>query len=104
MPLYGYVCKACHSEFETLVFSSDIPSCPSCESTDLTRQLSLIAPPAKSGAEGPMAGVAPMCDGHGSCGMCSSAAVQESTASERMDKLGHGRHELMWMRPQARSS
>ena len=73
MPLYGYVCKACRNEFETLVFSSDIPSCPSCESTDLTRQLSLIAPPAKGGGEGPMAaGDAPMCDGSGACGMCAS--------------------------------
>ena len=73
MPLYGYVCKSCHNEFEILVSSSDIPSCPSCESTDLTRQLSLIAPPAKSVSDGPMApGDATMCDGSGSCGMCSS--------------------------------
>lgn len=65
MPLYGYECKACGREFETLVRSSETPSCPSCESTDLTRQLSLIAAPAKS-----VGGDAPMCDGAGGCGMC----------------------------------
>ena len=73
MPLYGYSCNACQNEFETLVRSFGSPSCPACESTDLTRKLSLIAPPAKSSAEGRVAaGDAPMCDGSGSCGMCSS--------------------------------
>jgi putative FmdB family regulatory protein len=65
MPLYGYECNACGREFETLVRSSETPSCPSCESTDLTRQLSLIATPAKS-----TGGDAPMCGGAGGCGMC----------------------------------
>ncbi len=63
MPLYGYDCNKCGHEFETLVRSSETPSCPSCESTDLTRQLSLIAAPSKS------SGDVPMCDGTGSCGM-----------------------------------
>jgi putative FmdB family regulatory protein len=63
MPIYGYDCNKCGHEFETLVRSSETPSCPSCESTDLTRQLSLIAAPFKS------SGDAPMCDGTGSCGM-----------------------------------
>lgn len=72
MPLYGYVCQACRNEFQALVFSSDTPSCPSCASTDLARQLSLIAPPGKGGGEGPLmtAGNAPMCNGSGACGMC----------------------------------
>jgi putative FmdB family regulatory protein len=66
MPLYGYECNACGRAFEMLVRSSDTPSCPSCESTDLTRQLSLIAAPAKRTGEAPT----PMCDGAGGCGMC----------------------------------
>ena len=51
MPIYGYDCNQCGRQFEKLVRSSDnAPSCPSCESTDLTRQLSLIADPAKGAA------------------------------------------------------
>ena len=72
MPLYAYECNQCGNEFETLVRSSDTPSCPSCESTDLTRQLSLIAPPPRSSDTAAMSDSdAPMCDGSGSCGMCS---------------------------------
>ena len=65
MPIYGYDCNKCGHEFETLVRSSEAPSCPSCESTDLTRHLSLIASPVKSGGD------APMCDRACSCGMSS---------------------------------
>ncbi len=64
MPLYGYECNTCGHQFEKLVRSSDTPACPSCESTDLTRQLSLIAAPSKGGND------APMCDGAGGCGSC----------------------------------
>ena len=63
MPIYGYDCNKCGHEFETLVRSSETPSCPSCDSTDLTRQLSLIAAPAKS------VGDHPICDVPASCGM-----------------------------------
>jgi putative FmdB family regulatory protein len=62
MPIYGYDCKICGHEFETLVRSSDTPTCPSCGSADLTKQLSLIASPAK-GSNDP----APM-----SCGGCAN--------------------------------
>lgn len=64
MPIYGYACKKCGHDFETLVRASDTPACPSCGSAELERQLSLIATPSKSGGEAPM-----MCDGSGSCGM-----------------------------------
>jgi putative FmdB family regulatory protein len=64
MPIYGYDCNTCGHEFETLVRSTETVACPSCESTDLTRQLSLIAAPAKSSE--PVA----TCDGSGACGMC----------------------------------
>ena len=30
MPIYGYDCNKCGHEFETLVRSSETPSCPSC--------------------------------------------------------------------------
>lgn len=64
MPIYGYACKKCGHDFETLVRASDTPACPTCGSADLERQLSLIAAPAKGGDEAPM-----MCDGSGACGM-----------------------------------
>ncbi len=66
MPIYGFNCNECGHQFEKLVRSSDKPSCPSCQSVDLTRQLSLIAPPAKGGGGG---GEAPVCEA-GGCGNC----------------------------------
>ena len=65
MPIYGYSCKQCGRTFETLVRSDDVPACPGCGSADLAQQLSLIATPAKHGAEAP-AGEG----GAGACGMC----------------------------------
>lgn len=49
MPIYGYICNACGAEFQTLVRATDTPACPACEGTALTRQLSLIAQPARGG-------------------------------------------------------
>jgi putative FmdB family regulatory protein len=65
MPIYGFDCNECGLKFEKLVRASETPACPSCQSTDLTRQLSLIAPPAKGGG----VGEAPACEG-GGCGNC----------------------------------
>lgn len=73
MPLYSYECNACGHQFETLVRSSDTPSCPSCGSVALTRQLSLIARPARGGGDtGGAEALPPACDGAGGCGMCQS--------------------------------
>ncbi|MBL8564523.1 MAG: zinc ribbon domain-containing protein [Hyphomicrobiaceae bacterium] len=52
MPIYGFHCNACNKEFETLVRSSETAECPSCGSTDLARQLSLIAQPNRGGDTG----------------------------------------------------
>ncbi len=41
MPIYEYRCEACEHEFETLVLGKDEPECPSCQSHDLARLLSL---------------------------------------------------------------
>ena len=41
MPIYEYSCAACENRFEALVRGSETPSCPSCESTDLKRELSM---------------------------------------------------------------
>ena len=41
MPIFEYKCRSCGGEFEALVRKSDTPACPTCQSTDLDRLLSL---------------------------------------------------------------
>jgi putative FmdB family regulatory protein len=43
MPIYEYKCRVCGHEFETLVRASSTPNCPSCQSEDLERLLSVPA-------------------------------------------------------------
>ena len=47
MPLYDYRCNACHAEFELLLRSGSVPSCPRCSGADLARAVSRIAPAGK---------------------------------------------------------
>ena len=47
MPLYDYHCKSCDAEFELLVRSSTVPTCPKCGATELERAVSRIAPAGK---------------------------------------------------------
>lgn len=42
MPLYAFNCLDCHADFETLVRSSDVPTCPSCGSAKLQQQVAKI--------------------------------------------------------------
>ena len=41
MPIYEYSSKVCGHEFETLVLGRTPPECPSCQSRDLKRLISL---------------------------------------------------------------
>lgn len=43
MPMYEYACSDCNHEFETLVRSDTVPQCPQCQSTRLTKLLSVFA-------------------------------------------------------------
>jgi putative FmdB family regulatory protein len=43
MPIFDFQCSACHSTFEQLVRSGAQPACPHCGSTQLQRQVSLVA-------------------------------------------------------------
>ncbi len=43
MPVFDFTCRSCASEFEQLVRAADTPTCPSCASTDVEKQLSLPA-------------------------------------------------------------
>lgn len=64
MPIYGYECRACGRDFETLVRGDETVSCPSCGSGKLERLLSRIAKPQSSDGGGEMA-----------CGMPAAAAA-----------------------------
>ncbi len=44
MPIYEYECRGCGHRFEFLLLpSSAAPACPSCNSTDLERAVSMFA-------------------------------------------------------------
>lgn len=47
MPIYDYHCKACGHDFETLVRSDTVPACPQCDSTELEKRVSPLAPAGK---------------------------------------------------------
>ncbi len=63
MPLFEYVCKKCGHQFEALVMGTTSPSCPSCQSKKLEKQLSIFAVSSRSGDDTPREAVAP-------CGTC----------------------------------
>jgi putative FmdB family regulatory protein len=44
MPIFDFQCAACGSRFEQLVLGTRVPACPHCGSTQLQRQVSLVAP------------------------------------------------------------
>jgi len=48
MPLYDYRCSACSQTFELLVRAGTVPTCPSCGSPQLEKQVSAPAAPGKS--------------------------------------------------------
>ncbi len=43
MPIYEYTCKGCGEEFELLLRHDTAAACPSCQSEDIERHLSLTA-------------------------------------------------------------
>jgi putative FmdB family regulatory protein len=43
MPLYEYECQTCHHHFELLVREQTVLACPSCQSDDIEKQLSVFA-------------------------------------------------------------
>jgi len=73
MPIFEYACTRCRHEFETLVRSDTVASCPSCHSTDLEKKLSVFATSVSSSEAAPVAaGPCGSCgnpDGPGSCAL-----------------------------------
>jgi putative FmdB family regulatory protein len=43
MPLYEYQCRHCQHQFEVLVREQTVLTCPSCESQELDKLLSVFA-------------------------------------------------------------
>jgi putative FmdB family regulatory protein len=66
MPIYEYICKECHHEFEALVYGKEKAECPKCHATKLETQLSVFAVSAKGSSSASSASSAPS----GACGSC----------------------------------
>ena len=64
MPIFEYICKECHHEFEALVYGKEKAECPKCHTKKLEAQLSVFAVSAKSSS--PSASASPS----GGCGSC----------------------------------
>jgi putative FmdB family regulatory protein len=64
MPIFEYVCGQCDNRFETLVRSGSVVECPSCNSTNLEKQLSVF------NASVPTAFGAANTIPEGACGAC----------------------------------
>jgi putative FmdB family regulatory protein len=47
MPIFDYHCQACGTRFELLVRSGQSPLCPQCQSAELEKCVSRIAPAGK---------------------------------------------------------
>ena len=62
MPIFEYVCKECHHQFEALLFGSQKAERPKCHGAKLDPQLSVFAVSAK----GPTASTTPTA----ACGSC----------------------------------
>ena len=43
MPIYEYACRECSHRFEAIVRSGESPACPSCQSINLERLISMFA-------------------------------------------------------------
>jgi len=63
MPLFEYLCKKCGHQFEALVMGTTSPTCPSCQSKKLEKQLSVFAVGSRSGTDTPREAMTP-------CGTC----------------------------------
>jgi len=65
MPLYEYECQDCRSHFELLVREQTVLACPSCQSADVEKQLSVFAVGGNGGGVPARSSAATGC---GSCG------------------------------------
>lgn len=71
MPIYEYCCKDCKNEFEYLVFGSELPICPECESNKVARLMSACGFLSK-GSSGET--ISSSATAASSCGSCSATS------------------------------
>jgi putative FmdB family regulatory protein len=73
MPLYEYSCEKCSRKVELLIRGDEKPECPHCQSTRLTKLLSVVSGHVSNGG-----GHAPAAEGCGrpQCGMGGCAGLQ----------------------------
>jgi putative FmdB family regulatory protein len=76
MPIFEYICKECGRHFEALVFGSEKPVCPKCQSKRLAPQLSVFAVSTKS-SRTPVSGSA--------CGTCGDPRGPGACSMRDMD-------------------
>lgn len=70
MPIFEYLCRDCHHEFEALVSADRPASCPQCQGKALDKQLSVFAVSTRSSTPAQAAGACGSCGdprGPGSC-------------------------------------
>jgi putative FmdB family regulatory protein len=66
MPLFEYECRACRRQFEYLTRDGKSPNCPSCQSVNLEKLLSVFA----VSTSGSTSRSAPFPASSGACGSC----------------------------------
>jgi putative FmdB family regulatory protein len=67
MPIYEYRCRNCERSFERLVNGQQTVACPTCDSADVTRLLSLFGLKSEQGFVASAGGGGCGC-GRGGCG------------------------------------
>ena len=68
MPIFEYICKECHHQFEALVYGKQKAACPKCQATKLAPQLSVFAVAAKGSSSSARASAS--ASSSGACGSC----------------------------------
>jgi len=66
MPIFEYICRECHHQFETLLYGKEKAKCPKCHAIRLEPQLSVFAVSAKGSTASPSGASAE----RGACGSC----------------------------------
>jgi putative FmdB family regulatory protein len=66
MPIFEYICKECHHQFEALIYGKQKAECPKCHASKLETQLSVFAVSAKSSPGSASRSASPS----GGCGSC----------------------------------
>jgi putative FmdB family regulatory protein len=70
MPIFEYICKECHHQFEALVYGKQKAECPKCHGKKLEPQLSVFAVSAKGSSSSATASASASASSSGACGSC----------------------------------